>query len=331
MSVSILLVDDDPTFLKLAEHLLSKRKWSVKSVGSAEAAIEFLKGNKPKLVITDIQLPGEDGLALTAYAVKSFPELPILVLTGKGNEKTAIQSFRLGAADYVCKESVQEELIGCIEKLIHEEERIEASIQKSSSPIRVMDATKNTSSKGTWREDLEGEYIIRQWGSNVISATAAKGPEREFCEQRLRVLRRQAERLDKWSALIDSCMNKRQSNRHPFADVVHLMPIGPSGLVEIENRFISFCRNISETGCSIIRNGLLREKNWAIFFPHRSPIDQKATCIMATLVRDKPIPLGMYEMGFTFGETVQLRPEDVVVMQSKKSSQKNSRSKLQTV
>ena len=52
------------------------------------AAIEFMKKSRPKLLITDIQMPGQDGLALTAYSVKSYPEVPVVILTGHGSEQT---------------------------------------------------------------------------------------------------------------------------------------------------------------------------------------------------------------------------------------------------
>lgn len=322
MSSLILLVDDDPRFVKLGRQVLGKRKWDVREVSSTESAIDFLKTNKPKIVVTDIQMPGQDGLALVEHTVKNLPQVPVVVLTGTGDENTAVKSFRLGAADYVRKESIQTDLIPCIAKLLEEEAEVEQSIQDSVPESQPAALKKETASdqKSSFRENLEREYIIRQWGEGAISTAAAKAQDREICEQRLRVLRRQVERLDKWSSISNVCLNKRQDTRHPFADVVHLFPIDSNRRPEIDKRFACFCRNISEKGCSIIRNGLLREKEWGIFFPHRGPLDSKSVCFKATVVRDKPIPLGMYEMGFVFAEPIQLSPEDIVLMQSRRKT-----------
>lgn len=326
MSSLILLVDDDPRFVKLGRQILGKRKWNVQEASSTESAIDFMKVTTPKIVITDIQMPGQDGLALIGHTVKNSPEIPVVVLTGAGDETTAVKSFRLGAADYVRKETIQTELIPCIAKLLEEEAEVEQSIQESvsESPSATLAndvlAKPSAEQKSSLRECLEQEYIIRQWGEGAISAAAAKAQDREICEQRLRVLRRQVERLDKWSAISSVCLDKRQNARHPFADVVHLFPIDKNGRPEIDKRFACFCRNISEKGCAIIRNGLLREKEWGIFFPHRGPIDSGSVCFKATMVRDKPIPLGMYELGFVFAEPIPLSTEDVILMQSRRKT-----------
>lgn len=329
MKPVILLVDDDPQFLALVEKLLSKKHWEIKSVGDAQSAIAFMKLTKPHLVVTDLEMPGQNGLDLTAHTVKSFPEVPVVILTGRGDERTAIESFRLGAADYVRKESVHDELVTCVGKLLKEERQVEATIQREAAaaePIRFMSKQspltlrEDRPQKHAHRLELENEFIIRHWGTNVASGSLMKGSDRELCEPRLRVFRRQAERLDKWSTLSDCIVNKRRGPRFPFADVVHLIPLDRSGVVQIENRFVAFCRNLSDSGCSIIRNGLLREKKWAIFFPHQRPLEVGSRCRLATLVRDKPIPLGMYEMGFLFEGAIDLCPEDVVVMLSKKTA-----------
>jgi len=329
MKPVILLVDDDPQFLALAERLLSKKHWEIKSVGDAESAIAFMNLTKPHLVVTDLVLPGRSGLELTAHVIKSVPEVPVIILTGRGDERSAIESFRLGAADYVRKETVHEELVCCVGKLLKEERQLEATIRREATAVRTiplmtpespLTLRQDRPEKHVHRLELENEYIIRHWGNNVSSGSLLKGPDRELCEPRLRVFRRQAERLDKWSTLSDCTTDKRRGPRYPFADVVHLIPVDRFGMVQIENRFVAFCRNLSELGCSIIRNGLLREKKWGIFFPHQRPIDGGSRCRLATLVRDKPIPLGMYEMGFMFEGAIDLCPEDVVVMLSKKTA-----------
>jgi len=323
MPALILLVDDDPLCRAMGSDLLTRDNWRIETVESAEAAIAAMERTRPQLLITDIHMPGQDGLALTAHTVAHYPEVPVVVLTGHGNEKTAVESFRLGAADYVRKENIRVELVRCAEKLLREEIQVEQSIRFPSSKEAPKKMPQETG-KNTRRDGLASEYIVRRWGDAAIGPNTEKSNENEFCEQRLRVLRRQVERLDKWATL-NASADKRDKTSQAFADVVYMIPVN-SGKIEIEKRFMVFCRNLSQNGCSVIRNGLLQNREWVIFFPHQGSLDSRSSCFMATVMRDNPIPLGMYEISFVFGGKVELNPEDVAVMQARKPSAKTGSS-----
>lgn len=315
MPALILLVDDDPLFRAMGSDLLSRDQWRVETVESAEAAIDSMKRVRPQLLITDIHMPGQDGLALTAHTVALYPEIPVVVLTGHGNENTAVESFRLGAADYVRKENIRVELVRCAEKLLREESQVEQTIRFPTAK-ETLKKMPQESGKSTRREALASEYIVRRWGDAAVGVNTEKSNESEFCEQRLRILRRQVERLDKWASL-NASADKRDKTSQAFADVVYMIPIN-AGRIEIEKRFMVFCRNLSQSGCSIIRNGLLQNREWVIFFPHQGSLDSRSSCYKATVTRDNPIPLGMYEISFLFDGKVELSPEDVAVMQARK-------------
>ena len=90
----VLIVDDNPTNLKLARILLVKEGYEVKTAGDAEEALKTLQTFKPRLILMDIQLPGMDGLTLTRQ-LKAAPEtqgILIVALTAyamKGDEEKA--------------------------------------------------------------------------------------------------------------------------------------------------------------------------------------------------------------------------------------------------
>jgi CheY-like chemotaxis protein len=101
----ILIVDDNPTNLKLAKVVLLKEGYQIQTVGDAEEAIEVLQSLKPRLILMDINLPGMDGLTLTRK-LKASPEtkdIIIVALTAyamKGDDEKARAA---GCDGYIAK------------------------------------------------------------------------------------------------------------------------------------------------------------------------------------------------------------------------------------
>jgi len=95
MSATILVIDDHPANLKLAEVLLQLEGYAVQTAQDAEKAIELLKTLRPQVILMDLQLPGMDGLELTRR-IKAAPEtrhIAIIALTAyamKGDEEKAL-------------------------------------------------------------------------------------------------------------------------------------------------------------------------------------------------------------------------------------------------
>jgi two-component system, cell cycle response regulator DivK len=104
-SESILVVDDEPSNLRLLTILLSKHGYQVHAVRTAEEALEIAAKIRPRLVLADIQLPGMDGLEMTR-ALKSNPETKDTVVVAvtafamKGDEEKALEA---GCDGYITK------------------------------------------------------------------------------------------------------------------------------------------------------------------------------------------------------------------------------------
>ncbi|MBC7995576.1 MAG: sigma 54-interacting transcriptional regulator [Rhizobacter sp.] len=100
---NLLLVDDDPDLLKLLSMRLTAAGHRVTSVESAEAALTQLAVARPQLVVSDVQLPGRDGLALFDEIRKRHPALPVILLTAHGTIPDAVEATARGVFSYLTK------------------------------------------------------------------------------------------------------------------------------------------------------------------------------------------------------------------------------------
>jgi two-component system response regulator GlrR len=98
-----LLVDDDPDLLRLLTLRLNASGYRVLAASSAEAALDQLALSLPALVITDVRLPGMDGLALFGEIRNRYPTLPVILLTAHGTIPDAVEATTRGAFAYLTK------------------------------------------------------------------------------------------------------------------------------------------------------------------------------------------------------------------------------------
>lgn len=103
MSAHILLVDDDSDLLRLLSMRLSASGYRVTAVESAEAALAQLAVVRPQLVLSDVQLPGKDGLALFDAIRARHPSLPVILLTAHGTIPDAVEATSRGVYTYLTK------------------------------------------------------------------------------------------------------------------------------------------------------------------------------------------------------------------------------------
>jgi two-component system, NtrC family, response regulator AtoC len=99
----VLVVDDEPGVRSFLSGALETEGHEVDTAASGEEALTRLRARAFDLLITDLKMPGIDGLRLLEAALGLQPELPVIVVTAHGNVESAVQAMRLGAADYVQK------------------------------------------------------------------------------------------------------------------------------------------------------------------------------------------------------------------------------------
>lgn len=107
----ILVVDDDADMLRLLAMRLGAAGYQVTSVGSAESALSQLDIERPQLVLSDVRLPGKDGLALFDEIRSRHPSLPVILLTAHGTIPDAVEATARGVYTYLTKPYEAKELL----------------------------------------------------------------------------------------------------------------------------------------------------------------------------------------------------------------------------
>ena len=103
ISPHLLVVDDDADMLRLLTMRLTAAGYRVSAVTSAEAALTQIHIERPQLVLSDVQLPGRDGLALFDDIRQQHPSLPVILLTAHGTIPDAVEATERGVFTYLTK------------------------------------------------------------------------------------------------------------------------------------------------------------------------------------------------------------------------------------
>ncbi|HPW17855.1 MAG TPA: sigma-54 dependent transcriptional regulator, partial [Candidatus Aminicenantes bacterium] len=107
---TILIIDDEKSLLDLLTVVFKKEGYAVRSAQTAAAGFEALAKEGIDLVVTDIKMPGADGMDVLRYARENLPDLPVILITAYGSIAQAVEALKAGALDYVVKPFDVEEL-----------------------------------------------------------------------------------------------------------------------------------------------------------------------------------------------------------------------------
>ena len=140
----VLVVDDEPQITRVLRTVLTSQGYQVRTAGEGEAALSNFTDWHPELVITDLYMPHMDGLEL-CRRIRAVSNVPIIVLSVKGEERTKVEALDSGADDYVTKPFGIEELLA----------RVRAALRRSvGTSIDVP-----SFEVGDFRIDLEGRRV----------------------------------------------------------------------------------------------------------------------------------------------------------------------------
>ena len=117
VGIHLLVVDDDDRIRDLLKTFLSKKGFRVSTAQNAEVARGLMDTLEFDLIILDVMMPGEDGFQLTESLRKTH-DVPIILLTAKGDSNDRIQGLTLGADDYLTKPFEPEELVLRVESIL---------------------------------------------------------------------------------------------------------------------------------------------------------------------------------------------------------------------
>lgn len=119
-SRTILLVDDDIELLTALSKLLGHFGYVVAGASNSEAAMNYVAQarNRFDVIVTDVAMPGIDGVGFMTAAKKAFPDVPVIVMTGHPDRHTAEPILRLGAFAYLAKPLDTQDLIITLERAV---------------------------------------------------------------------------------------------------------------------------------------------------------------------------------------------------------------------
>ena len=126
----ILIVDDDENIAELISLYLAKECFDTKIVGDGESALEMIKTYQPNIMLLDIMLPGIDGYEVLREVRKSS-NLPIIMLSAKGEVFDKVLGMELGADDYIMKPLDSKEMVARVKAVLR---RFQPTIQAANTP-----------------------------------------------------------------------------------------------------------------------------------------------------------------------------------------------------
>lgn len=126
----ILIVDDDENIAELISLYLAKECFDTKIVGDGESALEMIKTYQPNIMLLDIMLPGIDGYEVLREVRKSS-NLPIIMLSAKGEVFDKVLGLELGADDYIMKPFDSKEMVARVKAVLR---RFQPTIQAANTP-----------------------------------------------------------------------------------------------------------------------------------------------------------------------------------------------------
>lgn len=129
---SLLLVDDDETFLSVLSRAMGKRGFSVQCARNAEEALHIAEQNSPEYAVVDLKMPGESGLFLVKKLKEIDEATKIVVLTGYASIATAVEAIKLGAIHYLAKPAKADEIAAALQR-----EEGDASASVAQNPMSV--------------------------------------------------------------------------------------------------------------------------------------------------------------------------------------------------
>ena len=138
----VLVVDDDPKLCRLIRRYLEPQGFKVDVAHTGPAGLEAVLKTRPEAVILDVMLPGMDGFAVLE-GIRAKSEVPVIMLTGRGEEADRVKGLELGADDYLPKTFSPRELLARLRAVLRRSQRASAReepelVEYKNGPLRVL-------------------------------------------------------------------------------------------------------------------------------------------------------------------------------------------------
>ncbi len=136
---TIWVIDDDRAMRWVLEKTFKEEGYKVVTFEEGQSAIDQLETQQPDVIITDIRMPGMDGLTFLAQVKVSHPELPVIIMTAHSDLDSAVSSYQTGAFEYLPKPFDIDEALLLVGRAIQHNARLQNSESMRATPIRAVD------------------------------------------------------------------------------------------------------------------------------------------------------------------------------------------------
>jgi len=161
MPGKVVIVDDDRSMCEMIESDLRSRGFDSSWYVSADEAFTVLRDKDCDVVLTDLQMPGTDGIALCKMIVTHRPDVPVVVITAFGSLETAVAALRAGAYDFITKPFEMDMLVFTLERAINHR-YLQHEIKRLAETVK----------QARWYEELLGESTPMQELYDLIGRVA---------------------------------------------------------------------------------------------------------------------------------------------------------------
>jgi two-component system alkaline phosphatase synthesis response regulator PhoP len=174
---TILVVDDEPKIVQIARDYLENAGFVVRIAGDGQAGLAVARAEKPDLIVLDLGLPGRDGLDV-CRALRRDSNVPIIMLTARGEESDKLVGLELGADDYITKPFSPKELVARARAVLRRFENANAPAEVIHAADVTLDAPRMKATVGDRSVDLTPTEF-------QLLATLARQPGRIFTRAQL--------------------------------------------------------------------------------------------------------------------------------------------------
>ncbi|RMF17458.1 MAG: response regulator, partial [Gammaproteobacteria bacterium] len=128
------IIDDDTSIRWVLEKALEQAGLACRAFASADGVVDLLSRQQPDVIVSDIRMPGQDGLSLLADIHERWPELPVIIMTAHSDLDSAVSSYQSGAFEYLPKPFDIDEAVSQIQRAIQHAQESRRAAAPSSQP-----------------------------------------------------------------------------------------------------------------------------------------------------------------------------------------------------
>jgi DNA-binding response OmpR family regulator len=178
---TVLVVDDEPIVRDVIVRYLRRDGFTTLEAGDGDRARELIETGEPSLVVLDVMLPGPDGLELCRW-IRSSSDLPVIMVTARGEEADRIVGLELGADDYMTKPFSPRELAARVRAVLRRSDGRTAPVERLEFGDLVLDGASREVTKAGERVTLTAREFDLLW---FLASNPRRVFSRDLLMQRL--------------------------------------------------------------------------------------------------------------------------------------------------